>query len=303
MMKMMAQTGNVKSNSSKNTKEVWRYKWWPALLFFLCVFIYANTINHKYAYDDKTNIYSNTVVQKGIAGLPEIVSKGSLYGWDKSNFLQYRPVLLITFAIEKSVFGQNPTSGHLINILLYGILCVFIFRFLLDVLSAYPSYVSALITLLFIVHPLHTEVVANIKSRDEILSMLFGILSLILFLKFSRLKKSKHLLSSLLCYFLSFHSKESGYLFLAIFPVVMYFFTPLNLKTIVKNTLPYLLVASIGIAIRLLVLDSLFFGENLSIHENSLIAAKTTAELFATRFTIVLHALKLLFFPFSLSCD
>lgn len=300
----MGKASNSKHvESVKNNVTLKEYKGWPYIIFFCAFLVYFNTIKFNYALDDKSIIYGNTVVQKGIAGIPEILSKGSMYGWDKSNVGQYRPFFLLTFAVEKSIFGKHPASGHFINILLYGILCIVLFKFLKRILSNYPVYIAAFITLLFVLHPIHTEVVANIKSRDEILCMLFGFLSLNAFLSYADTNKPKYLVYSVLTFFLCIHSKETGFAYLIIYPLLLYFFTNSTFVQIFKRTLPYIAIAAIGIFIRIMVLDSLMFGEHLDVYANSLEGAKSISELFATRFFILLHALKLLILPYNLSWD
>lgn len=80
--------------------------------------------------------------------------------------------------------------------LLFALLGITIFillnQLLIDTQTnySYLIHLPFLTALLFIAHPVHTEVVANIKSRDEILSLLFSIVACIYFLKFIDEEKS-----------------------------------------------------------------------------------------------------------------
>lgn len=81
-----------------------------------------------------------------------------------------------------------------------------------------------LATLLFAAHPLHTEVVANIKSRDEILGLLFAILSLKHFHKYSDTPQVKHLSLSSICFLLAIFIQRKRHHTLCRCTVVRLFF-------------------------------------------------------------------------------
>jgi protein O-mannosyl-transferase len=95
----------------------------------------------------------------------------------------YRPASLIMFAIEWTLFPDNPIPSHFINVLLFSLTCVILFH-LLSRLFQNNLIVPLICTLLYAAHPIHTEVVNNIKSRDEILCFLFSIVSLLFFLRY-----------------------------------------------------------------------------------------------------------------------
>src|SRR6185369_7431243 len=83
---------------------------------------------------------------------------------------RYRPLSVITFAIEIGIFGPgHPAKSHFVNIVLYGLLVVMLFKFMRDHLFKNNSLIPFIAALIFAIHPIHTEVVANIKSRDEIM--------------------------------------------------------------------------------------------------------------------------------------
>lgn len=279
------------------------YKWFPTLIFICAFLVYANTLNHQYACDDNMYTFENGAVQKGFAGIPELISAGSLKSWNGSNVAYYRPLTLITFAIEKAVFGKSPGAGHLISVFLYAILCVVIYRYLKLLFHSYPAYLSAIAAMLFVFHPLHTEVVANIKSRDEILCMLFGILTLKYAYQYRLSNVKSYLAKSGISFFLCIMSKENGYLYLPLLIVIEYFTSTTNWKYIIKLSLHFVAIAVVGIVMRSLALDSLQLGNNIQVMDNSLMAAHTTGEWYATAFVILLHGMKLLVLPVTLSWD
>lgn len=247
--------------------------------------------------------YENVFVQKGISSFPDLVGKGTLFGFNGTNIGDYRPVVLINFAIEKSLFGNSPRAGHFFNVLIFALLCLLLFRFLLRLLSNYSIVFPVFITLLFALHPLHTEVVANIKSRDEILCMLFGILSLDFIYRYSLYKTTRLLIYSSVCFFFCLLSKENGFSFLGLIPLVLYFFTSASLRQIFIWTIPFIVITCLVLVLRYSILDSNSFTQPFEIWQNSLMAAKSFSEQLATNFTMLLHALLLFIFPITLSWD
>lgn len=190
------------------------------IVIFVCAFlVYANTIGHEYAWDDSIVITENPRVQKGFSGIPYLFIKyNSDYRADKYG---YRPITLTSFAIEYGLFKNKPGVGHLMNVLYFAILCLVLFKVLKKLFYNYTVLAPLLVTLIFIVHPIHVEVVANIKSRDEIFALLFSLLSLNQMIIFGDTGKVKHILYSSLLFILAFLSKESAIVFLAIIPLTL----------------------------------------------------------------------------------
>jgi protein O-mannosyl-transferase len=159
---------------------IWSSKFWiPALMAMLGFLLYANTLHHGFVWDDKLVITSNPHTLRGWEGIPAIItSKVSV-----PNKNVWRPVPQVMFAVEYALFGANPLPGHLISAICYGLLCGLVYLFLRRLFPNVNVWLHIAVTLLFAVHPLHTEVVANIKSRDEILAMLLGICGVMATLK------------------------------------------------------------------------------------------------------------------------
>jgi hypothetical protein len=114
---------------------------------------------------------------------------------------------------------------------------------------------SFLACLLFISFPIHTEVVANIKSVDEILAMLFGFLALNKLLDYLSGKKIFSVIMSILFFFLSLLCKESSITLLAVFPLLVYYFGDEKFK---ENIFVFL--AFIGITVFYFLIRSNVYG-------------------------------------------
>ena len=157
-------------------------KW---IVFAFALLLYANTLDLKYALDDSLMITDNNFTKKGASGIKDILTNDAFVGFlGKNNLLpggRYRPLPQVMFAIEKEFFGFNPFVGHLINILLYAFTCMLLFIILNRLFINYKTTnwylgIPFTATMLFTAHPLHTEAVANIKGRDEILCLFFCLL-------------------------------------------------------------------------------------------------------------------------------
>jgi Flp pilus assembly protein TadD len=298
---MSAKKSKTKSAPTENKSLNSGY--FQLILAVLAFLLYSGTLSHEYAQDDDIYTRKNTYVQQGISSFPKLFSQGSLVGFDGTNVADYRPLVLVTFAIEKSLFGNSPKAGHFINILLYISCSLVLFSLCRKMFRNHPIYLSFFITLLFVAHPLHTEVVANIKSRDELLCFLFGVMSLNYGISYALNQKSKLLVMSAIGFFAALLCKENGFTYLGVLPLILYFFTEQSLKKIAQITIVFLLIAGINLAIRAAVLDSLFLNKQLVLMDNSLMAASNYSERLATTFTMLLKAISLLFVPLNLSFD
>ncbi|MCO5233769.1 MAG: hypothetical protein LC105_12540 [Chitinophagales bacterium] len=155
----------------------------------------------------------------------------------------FRPVTSITFAIESILFDGNidPNVSHGINLMIYFLCCVLFFNFLQKL--PFPKHKTPIVwiaTLLFATLPLHNSMVSNIKSRDGLLSFMFGMLFLNLIVRFAFLKKSLllkliFLVLSFLFLGLGFYSKLDAFNFLGIALFLFIIFSPKwNIKFIVR---------------------------------------------------------------------
>ena len=100
------------------------------LLIFLVTFlVFGNSLNNKYAYDDKPFIEKNYLVQKGLKGIPALLTTDFWAGYTGVNQANpsYRPLPLVTLAVEHQIWGLNPAVNHFFNLLFYGFCCVIVF--------------------------------------------------------------------------------------------------------------------------------------------------------------------------------
>lgn len=212
-------------------------QYWVASLFILALsfILYHSCLPFNYVLDDQMVITGNSYTKKGFSGIWEIMTTESFEGYfgEKKELVQgnrYRPLSIVTFATEYGIIGDlNPTVSHYINILLYGftgIILMMVLTMLFRNFKNNPWWLSVpfVAAIIFIAHPIHTEAVANIKGRDEIMSMLFSMAALYGALRFADFGDKKWLIVSLFSYFMGLLSKENAITFLAVIPLTLYFF-------------------------------------------------------------------------------
>lgn len=283
------------------------------IVFIAAVLLYGNTLWNGYAIDDGIVITENKLTQKGFEGIKDIFTHDAFYGClgEKASQLveggRYRPLSIVSFAIEYEFWGMNPAISHGINVLLFAFTCIVFLRLLLKIsgkteAQSMFAHWAFWASLLFAVHPIHTEVVANIKGRDEILGMLFALLALYFAIGYTYTQKIKTLIAVPIFFFLSLLSKENSITFVAIIPLAFYFFTPAQKKdylfTIAAVALPTLLF----LVFRNQFTSTNFTASSGEILNNPFLLASST-ERFATILLTWFYYLKLLLMPITLSHD
>jgi tetratricopeptide (TPR) repeat protein len=324
--------------------------YWPYVIITLLGFVlYANTLNHEYALDDDMLVVSNSYVLKGTAGIADIMKTDVYDSYNKANQAdanlaggRFRPLSLVTFAIEQQFIGTYPDGmkdnawdlnqngkgdafedlnkdgrftiydakikgmglRHFNNILFYVLSMCILYLFLSSYLFKEQKIGALLCTLLFLAHPLHTEVVANVKSRDEILSLLFMITTLYFGFRYAESKSLKNMVWTLVCFFLAMLSKEYGVILLVLFPAAIYVL--LKDKKVIDQLplmLGMLVVFGIYFAMRSQTTIGLDEAKETGELLNNPYLKATASEAWATKIYINLKYFLLMLFPLNLSCD
>jgi protein O-mannosyl-transferase len=191
----------------------------------LAIVLYCNTIPNDYCLDDYCVVVENTYVHAGLQEVPKILSTNFFNGLHNFNDGLYRPLPILTYAFEYSVIGLNPHVRHFINMLLYALAGLFVFLLVKRLFPGNPVLLPLSIACLFIAHPVHTEVVANIKGRDDLLAFLLGIMASFYIMEYISTRQLRFLIFGSGSFLLALLSKESSVMFLFIIPVMIFFFT------------------------------------------------------------------------------
>jgi hypothetical protein len=282
------------------------------VLMALAAIIYSNTPTFDYALDDHLFITDNQFTLRGLAGLKDILTHDAVAGFYGDNTQpiaggRYRPLSLATHAVEYACFGQRPGISHLINVLCYSVTILVLFLLLQQLFprsadAVWYRNLPFLAAAFFAVHPLHTEVVASIKGRDDLLSLLLGLLALRYWLKYVEAKTlSLSILSGSLM-FLSLMSKESTITFLAGGPLILWYFTRRHPREILAATVPLVVGAAAYVALRFAVIGSAEATVAPELMNDPFLHAEGGQRLATVFFTWLLY-LKLLVLPHPLTSD
>ncbi len=295
---------NIQSFLERNdTKAI---KYYCLCLFIVSFGLYSNSLKNEYSLDDNIAIYTNKYVLAGFDKIDKIFTTPFYYGslGEKGDNQIYRPIVTLSFAADIALFGNKPFFvHHFINVVLFSISVVLIFLTILKFARSNTIVFAFLTAFFFAIHPIHTEVVANIKSRDEIFSLLFGLLiPLYVILHYLENKKKVLLYIATLSYAVGLFSKENTVTFIVLFPLLIFLFTNTKKAEAFKIIFPLFLILIIYLVIHYLVLAKFPINDN-TIVMNILFGAKTIESYCATALVGMLIYLKLLIFPSPLIWD
>jgi protein O-mannosyl-transferase len=310
------------------------------LIFFLLSFVlYGQSIWYDYVLDDQIVITDNRFTKKGFAGIKDLMSKESFVGYfgeqrDLVAGARYRPLSLVTFAIEWELFAPDETKlpklqpnqkrdysagaefatvrkvHHFVNIFLYFISAVLLFRFLellfpkKDDDEKWYFNIPFVTALLFLLHPIHVEAVANIKGRDEILSFIGIFATLYYCLRYEDSKKVKYILFSIITFFLGMLAKENTVTLLGIIPLTMYCFRKKDVVSSLMSIIPIFGVFLFYLLIRYGIIGYILSsGKEITDIMNNPFADMAIGERLATVFYTLGRYILLLFAPHPLTHD
>lgn len=149
--------------------------WIFILSFFVLIFtIYGQSLAGKFVFDDR-NIIENEPILSSLSNIGQTI----MHPFWSSDAGLYRPTTLLSYTFNYILLGHGPFGFHLINLLLYLGVCTFIYLFIKRFWK--NDYLAYFTALLFLLLPIHTEVVANISGRTELLALFFSLLALLEF--------------------------------------------------------------------------------------------------------------------------
>jgi tetratricopeptide (TPR) repeat protein len=186
-------------------------------LAFLC---FGNTLRNGYNMDDELVTMGHRLTSHGLSAIPDIFTS-PYYADEQGYSYEYRPITLVTFAIEHALFGESPFVGHLINVILFGLTVILVFLLTKRLFPHRGMILPLFAALLFLAHPMHSEAVASIKNREELLSLLGGLLSLLAAVRLVRSRNWLWLIAMASTLLLGMMSKLSVLSFVAVLPIIV----------------------------------------------------------------------------------
>jgi hypothetical protein len=177
---------------------------------FLLVFaIYGRTLAGNFVFDDR-GIIEHQYLLSDFSKIPNVLS---LPYWTKEAGL-YRPITLFSYTLNFLFLGNGALGFHLINIILYALTGYLIFLFIRRIFK--QDFLAVLTAVLFIILPIHSEAVANIIGRAEILALFFSLLALSALISDENGKNKMRFAG--VWFFLAMGSKETA---IAVLPVAL----------------------------------------------------------------------------------
>lgn len=283
----------VRSDKSSQTlsKSFWsRDKNVGYVLGGIAFLLYIQTLGFDYALDDRAVLFANKFVMDGFGGFGKILTTFYWAGFWESNAGLFRPVSLLLFATEWQMFGNNPGVFHFVHTVLYALVSMQLFLFLRSLFKGQSITLPFLATLIWIALPIHTEVAANLKSADEILSLLFSLLAFRQLLAWKDKGETKSLAFSCGFFFLALLSKEGAALMLPIALLLLYMFRGMSVKELIRPGVFLLSVSLVWFAYHSWVISNAPSEMiKYDYHNNALLSSDSFIERFGTAVAIQSH--------------
>jgi tetratricopeptide (TPR) repeat protein len=193
--------------ASRNAKLETRNLLAAGLLLSVCFLTYANSLSGAFTYDDKAVVRDNLLL-RAPSRTGELF-RTSYFGWPRGIGVNYRPILMLSYAAQWWVHGGWTAGYHAVNIAVHALVTILLWL-LLRRLCVAPA-VAWTAALLFAVDPVHVEAVASVVGRGETLAALFVLGMLHLSLSAARGRRpALSLAGALACYALGSLTKESA---------------------------------------------------------------------------------------------
>ena len=174
------------------------------ILLAAVALVYGNTLRNQFTMDDGLYVMGNPQTTQPSLQL--------LFSENKITSV-YRPLTFASIAMSWALGGTEPLGYHLLNLLLHAMVVWLLYLVLKEIFDGHPQgkNIAFAAALLFAVHPIHSEAVASVMGRAEMLAAGFLLAGWILHLRDREIP-------ALLCFALAMLSKESA---VAAFPLVL----------------------------------------------------------------------------------
>ncbi len=263
--------------------------------------VFANSFRNGFVLDDVFIIQKNKTI-RDLANIPEFFSsdywEGTRYKGESSAL--YRPLVIISYAVDYAVWKLNPFGYHILNLVLHTLNGLLIFYLALIILG--KDIRSALfVSLLFIVHPVHVEAVAGIVGRAEVAAVFFLLVAFMAYALKDNVLKMKHGYAvSLFSFGLALLTKETALILPAI--IVLYdLFRLGDLRELKKRIARY--AGYIGVVIVYFFVRFLALGTVFSPAGKGFFYGQTTLTRLLTMSRVFVSYIKLLVYPVNLRTD
>jgi hypothetical protein len=163
--------------------------------------LYLPTLGADFAWDSQIQVRYDTFIHD-LRNLPAVLSLRVL-GMDVIDF--NRPTQLLSLMTDAALWGKHPFGYHLTSVLLHTTVTVLLFTFCRRLTSTWCAFAAAI---LYAVHPVNCEAVAEVGNREDVLATLFVLAGLNAAAAWGATWRSG--LACVPCFFLAIGAKESA---------------------------------------------------------------------------------------------
>ncbi|MBL7919587.1 MAG: glycosyltransferase family 39 protein [Bacteroidia bacterium] len=199
---------------------------------------------------------------------------------------------------------QGADLRHFNNIWTYILACVLLYLLFSKYIFKEQQDMAFLAALIFLIHPVHSEIVANVKGREDIFSVIFIALAFLFSFKYINTKKILPLLLAGFSFFCALMSKEYAIVLFILIPLALYVFDKEKAKAfnLAMLGLSLFIFCAAYMVMRLSSVRIAPGVPDTEILNNPFLLA-SPEEQFASKIFILLKYLHLSFFPNTLTCD
>lgn len=209
---------NTHVKKSQKKKKIILFYLLTGLISFV---VYVNALSDGFVFDDESVVLGDPSIAH-LSNIPKYFTAQE--GFHKVIGRYYRPVISTSYASDYAIGGLKPFGFHLTNIIIHIINSLLVFKLLLLIFGTEDGKISKTVlyaaffgSLIFAVHPIHTEAVTWVSGRTDSLSFTFFAAAFIYYIKYSKEHRLVNLFFILFYYILSLLSKEMA----ITFPVVV----------------------------------------------------------------------------------
>ena len=152
-----------------------RARWLP---FALALLVSGWTLGFDYVHDDFSLVKANADLARGDWAQ---LATAPLTRWMGRGYPYYRPLAMLSYAVDEALFGAGPTGHHAVNVLLHGLCALLVCELALAL--GEDRRVALTAGCLFALHPAHAEAVAWISARADLLATLAALGAWVSFLR------------------------------------------------------------------------------------------------------------------------
>ncbi len=181
-------------------------KWWSwALLILAAIFaVYGFVLNGPFIWDDEVMVVTNTLI-RSLGNIGQIFTT-SAFGEPFHPSLFYRPMQILSFAVDYQFWGLNPLGYRLTSVIFHwgnAVLVLLIFR------RFFSPILAGMLAVIFAVHPIAIECVTYISGRGDVMSTGLALGSILLVLHYTGDTRLRWLMGAVGCYLIALVTKEN----------------------------------------------------------------------------------------------